>query len=129
MTLWAIARSPLIMGGDLRHLDAPTLALLTNREVLAVNQHSDDNRPHFIADKSPIWSARIPGSGDRYLALFNTDDKPRDVGIPLADIGMSGPVRVRDLWAGRDLAPARLRVAATLPAHGSALYRLSVATG
>jgi alpha-galactosidase len=38
MTLWAIARSPLIMGGDLRHLDAPTLALLTNREVLAVNQ-------------------------------------------------------------------------------------------
>ena len=45
MTLWSIARSPLIMGGDLRHLDAPTLALLTNPEVIAVNQASTANRP------------------------------------------------------------------------------------
>ncbi|SUJ24254.1 Alpha-galactosidase A precursor [Sphingomonas paucimobilis] len=47
MTLWSIARSPLIMGGDLRHLDAPTLALLTNRAVIAVNQASTDNQPHL----------------------------------------------------------------------------------
>ena len=45
MTLWSIARSPLIMGGDLRHLDAPTLALLTNPEILAVNQASTGNQP------------------------------------------------------------------------------------
>jgi hypothetical protein len=57
MTLWSIARSPLIMGGDLRHLDAPTLALLTNRAVLAVNQASTDNRPHFVEDGARIWSA------------------------------------------------------------------------
>lgn len=49
------------MGRDLRHLDAATLALLTNREVLAVNQVSRDNQPHFEADGTRIWSARRGG--------------------------------------------------------------------
>ncbi|MGK6324354.1 glycoside hydrolase family 27 protein [Sphingomonas sp. DT-51] len=125
MTLWSIARSPLIMGGDLRHLDAPTLALLTNREVLSVNQASTDNRAHFLADGTRVWSARPEGSDDRYLALFNTTDKPKAVGVPLAALGKNGTVQVRDLWAGRSLGSARGRVTQTLPPHGAALFRLS----
>nr|MBA4769867.1 glycoside hydrolase family 27 protein [Sphingobium sp.] len=125
MTLWAIARSPLIMGGDLRHLDAATLALLTNKEVLAVNQASRDNRPHFVEDFMRIWSARPEDSADHYLALFNTGDKPREVGLSLRDLGIAGPVSVRDLWAGKPLGRQTGRVAVTLPPHGSALYRLS----
>jgi alpha-galactosidase len=123
MTLWSIARSPLIMGGDLRHLDAPTLALLTNPEVLAVNQASTDNRPHFVEDGTRIWSAR-PEQRGRYLALFNTTDKPRRVALPLRDLGLDGAVPVRDLWARRDLAAMRDHAAAELPPHGAALYRL-----
>ena len=125
MTLWSVARSPLIMGGDLRHLDAPTLALLTNREVLAVNQSSTDNRPHFIEDGARIWSARPEGGQDRYLALFNTTDKPKEIGIALRDLGKAGSVSVRDLWAGRSMGTASGRVAATLPPHGAGLYRLT----
>ncbi len=125
MTLWSIARSPLIMGGDLRHLDAPTLALLTNREVLAVNQASTDNRPWFVADDTRVWSARPQGSNDRYVALFNTGDRPREVGIPLATLGLSASVRVRDLWARADAAPARTTISRMLPSHGAALLRLS----
>ncbi|WP_370310448.1 glycoside hydrolase family 27 protein [Sphingobium abikonense] len=125
MTLWAIARSPLIMGGDLRHLDAATLALLTNREVIAVNQASRDNRPHFIEDGTRIWSATAEDGGGRYLALFNTSDKAREVGIDLKAFGLSQPVAVRDLWAGTALGSQAERVAAALPAHGAALYRLS----
>ena len=125
MTLWAIARSPLIMGGDLRHLDAATLALLTNREVIAVNQASRDNRPHFIEDGTRIWSAVAEDGGGRYLALFNTSDKAREVGIGLDALGLSRPVAVRDLWAGRALGSQAQRVAADLPPHGAALYRLS----
>ncbi len=127
MTLWAITRSPLIMGGDLRYLDAPTLALLTNRDVLALDQTSTDNRPHFEADGARIWSARDNKSGDRYLALFNVTAKPKDVGLPLARLGLASVPGVRDLWTGRELGPATGRVAATLPPHGSALYRLRVA--
>lgn len=124
MTLWAIARSPLIMGGDLRKLDAATLALLTNREVLAVNQHSMGNRPHFLADHTSVWSARAAGGEDRYLALFNLSNAPLDVSCPIRELGMTGKAFLRDLWTGRDLGGVGGSVTATLPAHGSALYRL-----
>ncbi|RYD29076.1 MAG: glycoside hydrolase family 27 protein, partial [Lysobacteraceae bacterium] len=125
MTLWSIARSPLIMGGDLRHLDRLTLDLLTNPEVIAVNQASYDNQPHFVADGIRVWSARVPGSKDRYLALFNTDKIKRSVQLRLDMIDLNGPVRVRDLWARRDLERAFKTLVKTLPAHGAALYRLT----
>ncbi|WP_375450697.1 glycoside hydrolase family 27 protein [uncultured Devosia sp.] len=125
MTLWAIARSPLIMGGDLRHLDGATLALLTNRQVLQVNQASHDNQPHFEADGTRIWSARAEGSEDFYLALFNTSAGDKHVSFKLGRIGVAGVVRVVDLWSGADLGTVSNVVAAILPAHGSALYRLT----
>lgn len=125
MTLWSIARSPLIMGGDLRHLDAPTLALLTNRAVLAVNQGSTDNQPHFVEDGTRIWSARPEGSQDRYLALFNTTDKPREVRIALRELGKTGTVRLRDLWTGQDAGTATGHVARNVAPHGAELYRLT----
>jgi alpha-galactosidase len=123
MTLWSIARSPLIMGGDLRHLDPPTLALLTNPEVLAVNQASRDNRPVFVEDGVRVWTARS-ADGGLYVALFNVRDKEREVGVDLRWIGAGERVAVRDLWARRDLAAVTKRLTATLPAHGAGLYLL-----
>ncbi|MFC3580991.1 glycoside hydrolase family 27 protein [Sphingomonas hylomeconis] len=125
MTLWSIARSPLIMGGDLRHLDPATLALLTNPEVIAVNQHSHGNQPHFVADGTRIWSAQVPGSAGRYVALFNTDRMARTVTVDLAALGWRGPAKVRDLWARRPLAPVVHALSQSLPPHGAGLYRLS----
>lgn len=118
MSLWSIARSPLIMGGDLRALDAATLALLTNDEVLAVNQHSSGGRQLFRDERSAAWVAR-GAKGERYLALFNLGAETAEVA---ADIGVSGSVR--DLWARHSAGTARGRFAATLPAHGSGLYRI-----
>lgn len=123
MTLWAIARSPLIMGGDLRHLDAPTLALLTNRDVLAVNQSSTDNQPHFVMDGTRVWTARA-ANGDAYLALFNTGKAEREVGFKFGSLGI-GSAEVTDLWTGRKLGRHAGSFAATLPSHGAGLYRLS----
>ena len=125
MTLWSIARSPLIMGGDLRHLDRPTLDLLTNPEVIAVNQASYANQPHFIEDGVRVWSARVLGSKDRYLALFNTDKTARPVTVRLAMLGLEGQVGVRDIWAQRDLPRASGMLIQTVPSHGAALYRVT----
>jgi len=73
MTLWSIARSPLMHGGDMTQTDSLTLSLLTNDEVLAVNQHSENNRQLFRTEDGLIaWVADVPGSKDKYLALFNT---------------------------------------------------------
>jgi hypothetical protein len=113
------------MGGDLRHLDSPTLALLTNPEVLAVNQKSHGNMPWFVNDGMRIWTAKAD-NGDTYLALFNTTDKTKAVGLDLKYLGLK-TVKVRDLWTRKDLSAATGRVSADLPAHGSALYRLSAA--
>jgi hypothetical protein len=124
MTLWSIARSPLIMGGDLRYLDGPTKALLTNPEVIAVNQQSEANRPHFLEDGAHIWSARAP-NGDHYLALFNTGGTDRPVGIELAMLGIRGAVRVRNLWERREEGMVEGRITRQLRSHEAMLCRLS----
>ena len=77
MTLWSIARSPLMHGGDMTKTDDFTLSLLTNKEVLAVNQDSVNNRPLFDHDELIAWMADVPGSPDKYLAVFNARDRVR----------------------------------------------------
>ena len=130
MTLWSIARSPLIMGGDLRALDDATLALLTNDEVIAVDQHSSDNRPLFEQDGLIAWTARAPGKRDLYLALFNTRDRTGDatgmpVAVDLSALGWRGPARIRDLWDRRWIGQADGHFAPVIPWHGAGLYRLA----
>jgi hypothetical protein len=125
MTLWSIARSPLIMGGDLRHLDVATKALLVNPEVIAVNQASRANRPHFVADDTRVWSAKAP-DGDTYVALFNTGKSARNVSLDLSLADVRGKVAVRDLWARRADGDASGRLSRLIPSHGAGLYRLSL---
>jgi hypothetical protein len=126
MTLWSIARSPLIMGGDLRHLDPATLALLTNREVLAVNQASRDNKPAALIEEVRTWTARAEQGEMRYLAMFNISDKAdtKPVHFDLSRLGLKS-VKVRDLWAQRDIGTVRDRVSATLAPHACLLYGLT----
>jgi alpha-galactosidase len=126
MTLWSIARSPLIMGGDLRKLDDETYALLTNDEVLAVNQASRDNQEVLFGDGNAVWMARA-ANDDIYVALFNMHDAPPPARVPikLARLGLKGAARVRDLWQRREITTARDAFAPMLPSHGAGLYRLS----
>lgn len=75
MTLWCIGRSPLIFGGDMTKMDEFTLNLLTNKDVLAVNQNSENNRQLFQDGDFYAWVADVPKSKDKYVALFNTQTK------------------------------------------------------
>lgn len=128
MTLWCVARSPLMIGADLTKLDDATLTLLTlltNPQVIAVDQASADSRELFRRDGLNGWIAAVPGSKDRDLALFNTADDVRPVPVTLAEIGMGAQAHVRDLWARKDLGAIEGPFAPTLPAHGAGLYRLS----
>jgi alpha-galactosidase len=130
MTLWAIARSPLIMGGDLRKLDDVTLSLLTNDEVLAVNQAGREQREVFRANGLAAWCAKPARGPDVYVALFNLRDAPvgaAAVPIRLADLGITGTARVRDLWRRSDLNIVRDTFAPQIPCHGAGLYRLTSA--
>jgi alpha-galactosidase len=74
MTLWSIARCPLMFGGHLPASDDWTLSFMTNEEVLAVNQRSRGNRQLFNANGLVAWIAEDEG-GAKFLAVFNTADK------------------------------------------------------
>lgn len=130
MTLWSIARSPLIHGGDLTRSDAFTLSLLTNDEVLAVDQHSRDNRQLFRHDDGRIaWTAR-GDDGAVYLALFDTADAvpgaaaTRTTSVALHALGLDGPVAVRDLWARQALPAVDDTLSADVAPHGARLFKL-----
>jgi hypothetical protein len=124
LTLWSIARSPLIMGGDLRKLDDFTESLLTNDEVLAVNQTSGENREAFRDDGAAAWQAQMPNR-DACVAVFNLRDAAVPVPVKLAQVGLQSPMRCRDLWGRRDLGLIRDGLAPVIPGHGAELYRLS----
>ena len=107
MTLWSIARSPLIFGGDMTKLDAFTLELLTNPEVLAVNQASTNNRQVSRDGDLIVWAADVPDSRDRYVALFNAQGT--DVPYDLAKAAYKSPVLRGP--AGRDVADISVPIA------------------
>ncbi len=124
MTLWCIARSPLMFGGDLMKLDAFTEKLLTNPEVLAVQRWSGSNREIRRDAAQAVWAAEDPTTGGTYVALFNRSDDAAAVGVDLAQLGLTGPLKVRDLWRRTASASVSGRFERGLPPHGAGLYRL-----
>ena len=75
MTLWSIARSPLMIGGQMPLNDAFTESLITNEEVIAVNQNSTNNHQLFHNGDRIAWVADIPDTKEKYLAVFNACDQ------------------------------------------------------
>jgi hypothetical protein len=128
MTLWSIARSPLIMGGNLPSLasDSWTTSLLTNDRVLAVDQNSTNNRQIFDNGTETIWAADEPNSRDKYVALFNRGSSSLLETVNFTDLGLSGSgYDVIDLWTGTDLGFFTNSFSATLPTHGAGLYEVN----
>jgi hypothetical protein len=125
VTLWCIFPSPLMIGGALPSTDDWTLSLLTNPEVLAVDQHSTANHPAISTNKTVGWLAQ-PLSGDgQYVAVFNISESSTTLRYEWKDLGLTGKAyKVRDLWEHKDLGDAR-SMAVTLPPHASVLYRLT----
>lgn len=85
MTLWSIARSPLIFGGDMTKLDQFTLRMLTNPEMLEVNQRSSNNRQVSRDRELIVWTADAADGRDKYVALFNAQSKGDALGFAFAD--------------------------------------------
>jgi hypothetical protein len=128
-TLWAIARSPLMLGGNLRRLDPFTRSLVSNSRVIAVNQTAWESRPLTQLppgfEEARVWVARSgPRSKPtRYIAFFNLKDGPAQLSATWKQLGIEGRHSALELWSGAKL-PAAGRIDVTLPAHGSAIYRI-----
>ena len=131
------------MGGNMPENDKFTLALMSNDEVLAVNQNSTNNRQLSNANHEVVWVADVPGSKDKYIAIFNTSPapaprrrpgstnappadvmQPRNISVSFADIGFTGRVKVRDLWSHKNLGTFTDTFTQQINSHGAGLYRL-----
>jgi len=125
MTLWCMFRSPLMFGGHLPESDPLSLKLISNPEVLAVNQNSTNNHQCSRTDEAVVWMACQPNSPNLYLALFNLSDDPSSVTFEFALEGLTGAYHFRDLWAGRDLGTHRQTFTADLSEHRAGLYKMT----
>ncbi|WP_433062950.1 glycoside hydrolase family 27 protein [Dactylosporangium sp. CS-033363] len=123
MTLWCIARSPLIFGGDLPRSDPRTLELLTNDAVLEVLKRGRDARQVLREHDLVVWTAEAPDGG-RYVAAFAVGEEPIAADLPLSSVGVRPGAAVTDLWTGLDLGRPECAIALKLPVHGSVLLRL-----
>ena len=124
LTLWCVARSPLILGSNLLKLDAPTEALLTNREVLAVDQHSTGNHQLLATPDTVIWSARL-GGGRQVIAVFNLSGAEATVKYPWKKLGLKrSGYQVHDLWQQKNLGSSP-SLSVTLAPHASAIFSLN----
>ncbi len=124
LTLWAIFRSPLIMGGNLLRCDEWTKSLLTNAEVIAVDQHSRGNRAVETTPKAAVWVAEREAGDGYYVAVFNRSDETQTLRYEFQQLGLNGTnYALRDVWKRQDL-PKASAIAVTLPPHASVLYSL-----
>ena len=125
MTLWSIFRSPLMFGGDLPSNDAATMRLITNPEVLAVDQKSTGGRQVYRSADTISWLADKPGSRARYLAVFNVGDTVHHVDLHWHELGIQADqAAVRDLWQRQALG-RKPGVTADLRPHSSLFYEVT----
>ena len=124
LTLWSISSAPLMVGGDLSAADHRTLTLLTNPEILSVDQHARNGRQVLARGSTVAWSSHAESGDSLYLALFNTSGEPSVVRYSWAQLGLEGGRhRVRDLWKRKDLGEIE-SVGLSLRPHGSVLYKV-----
>lgn len=127
MTLWVMARSPLMMGGDLPTSSPETFALLTGDAVLEVLHASTGNREVFREGPLVLWVADSTVGPRRYAAVFHLGDSPTVVDLDGGDVSARGEEQVTDLWTGEQLTWAGGRLRLDVPAHGGRLLSLDPA--
>ena len=122
MTLWSIFRSPLMFGGNLPDNDEFTTSLITNEEVIRVNQNSTENKEISFKNGISIWTAKDIENPVKYLAMLNISDSVVHITCTPEELGISSGSLVCDLWKKSDIGPFGNSIVLSIPAHGAVLY-------
>lgn len=122
MTLWSIFRSPLMFGGNLPDNDEFTTSLITNEEVIRVNQNSTENKEISFKNGISIWTAKDIENPVKYLAMLNISDSVVHITCTPEELGVSSGSLFRDLWKKADIGSFGNSIVLSIPAHGAVLY-------
>jgi alpha-galactosidase len=125
VSLWCLVAAPLIFSGDITRMDDFTLSLLTNDEVIDVDQDplGKPGRRVAIDDELEIWAKEME-DGSKAVGLFNRGEAPTTIVLKWSDLGIKGGRVVRDLWRQRDLGKFNREFKTQVPRHGVVLVRL-----
>ena len=123
MTLWCIFRSPLMFGGEMRENDEWTLNLITNSEVLAVNQDSHGGKEIFRDDSTVIRKA-YDNKNNVIFAVFNISDEKNTVVVDFNKFGFETEKTLRDLWKRDDICKTENIMNFEVAPHGAVLYKI-----
>ncbi len=125
MSLWCLLAAPLLAGNDLTKMTPETIALLTNPEVVAVDQDPAGMQGYRVSQEGPleVWVKPL-ADRSRAVGLFNRGESPAEVRVHFRDIEMGDSAQVRDLWARQDLGTCQVEYATQVPSHGAVLIRV-----
>jgi len=128
MSLWSIAQAPLMFGGDLPGNDDFTLSLLSNDEVLAVDQHGAHGGAFAEGGDSVVWTADGAGEDEKYVAVFNVGEAgPVDVRVEWAALKLPESCALRDLWERKDIGTMQAGYTFSVRPHASGIYKVKAA--
>jgi len=125
MSLWCILAAPLLAGNDLSKMTQATLGILTNPEVVAVDQDPKGVEGHRISQVGPleVWAKPL-ADGSQVVGLFNRGESMNPVSLDFRDIGVSGSATIRDLWGRKDLGSFQNHFTASVPKHGVVMIKV-----
>lgn len=125
MGLWALLAAPLLAGNDLRSMTSETKDMLTNREIIAVDQDPKGSQGRRVWQEGPleIW-ARPLADKNEAVGLFNRGESNLNVTLHLASVGNQHTARIRDLWEHKDLGTITDSYTAEVPKHGVVMLKL-----
>jgi alpha-galactosidase len=126
MGLWALLAAPLLAGNDLRSMSPETREMLTNGEIIAVDQDAKGVQGHRLWDEGPleIWAKSL-ADGSNAVGLFNRGGSELKITLDFKMLNISGPAKLRDLWQHKDLGVAQDSYTATVPKHGVVMLKVS----
>ncbi|MGC1365957.1 MAG: glycoside hydrolase family 27 protein [Candidatus Acidiferrum sp.] len=126
MSLWALLAAPLLAGNDLTTMKPETITLLTNKEVIAIDQDRLGKQANrvYTEGTEEIW-ARTLADGSRAVGIFNRFDWPQTIEVSFRELGYKGSVKARDIWADKDLGTLPAHYNARVPGHGVVLLHVS----
>ncbi len=131
ISMWCLLSAPLLIGCDMERLDPFTLNLLTNDEVLALDQDALGRQAARVATSGAVdVYLKELEDGSQALGFFNRGRQAEGIAFnKLASIGLSGKQHVRDLWRQKDLGDVKETVKLTIRAHGVVLLKFTPAKG
>ena len=126
LSLWCLMDSPLLIGCDMTQFDPFTLSLLTNDEVIDVNQDPLGKQAAPVCREGAleVWS-KVLEDGSRAVGLFNRSRAEASIKANWSDLGVEGKQKVRDLWRQTDVGDFTGSYAATVPPHGVMLVKIT----